>query len=91
MPTEAYIYDAIRTPRGRGKEDGALHGVAPVDLLAALFTALQQRTNLDTTQVDDVVLGCVTPIGEQGGDIARTAALYAGWDVDVPGMQINRF
>ena len=91
MPTEAYIYDAIRTPRGRGKEDGALHGVAPVDLLAALFTALQQRTNLDTAQVDDVVLGCVTPIGEQGGDIARTAALYAGWDVDVPGMQINRF
>ncbi len=91
MPTEAYIYDAIRTPRGRGKEDGGLHTVAPVDLLATLFTALQERTQLDTAQVDDVVLGCVTPIGEQGGDIARTAALYAGWNVDVPGMQINRF
>ena len=82
MPTEAYIYDAIRTPRGRGKEDGGLHTVAPVDLLATLFTALQERTQLDTAQVDDVVLGCVTPIGEQGGDIARTAALYAGWNVD---------
>ena len=91
MTREAYIYDAIRTPRGRGKEDGALHSVKPVDLLAALFHALQARTHLDTAQVDDIVLGCVTPIGEQGGNIARTAALYAGWHVDTPGMQINRF
>lgn len=89
--TEAYIYDAIRTPRGRGKEDGALHNVKPVDLLATLFRALQKRNHLDTAQIDDVVLGCVTPIGEQGGNIARTAALYAGWDLDTPGMQINRF
>ena len=91
MPAEAYIYDAIRTPRGRGKADGALHGSAPVDLLVTLFHALEQRTHLNTAQVDDIVLGCVTPIGEQGGNIARTAALYAGWDVDAPGMQLNRF
>uniref|UniRef100_A0A7C1FFC5 Acetyl-CoA C-acetyltransferase n=1 Tax=Caldilinea aerophila TaxID=133453 RepID=A0A7C1FFC5_9CHLR len=89
--TEAYIYDAIRTPRGRGKEDGALHGVKPVDLLATLFRALQERNHLDTAQINDIVLGCVTPIGEQGGNIARAAALYAGWDLDTPGMQINRF
>ena len=91
MPAQAYIYDAIRTPRGRGKADGALHAVAPVDLLVTLFHALAQRTHLNTAQVDDIVLGCVTPIGEQGGNIARTAALYAGWDVDAPGMQLNRF
>ncbi len=91
MTSEAYIYDAIRTPRGRGKADGALHDVAPIDLLATLFHALEQRTQLDTAQVDDIVLGCVTPIGEQGGNIARTAALYAGWHIDTPGMQINRF
>ncbi len=91
MTTEAFIFDAIRTPRGRGKQDGALHSVVAVDLLATLLRALQSRTHLDTAQIDDVVLGCVTPIGEQGGNIARTAALYAGWHVDVPGMQINRF
>jgi acetyl-CoA C-acetyltransferase len=88
---DAYIFDAIRTPRGRGKETGALHGVTPVNLLTTLFTELQQRHDLDTSQVDDVILGCVTPIGEQGADIARTAALYAGWRLDTPGMQINRF
>lgn len=91
MTTEAFIFDAIRTPRGRGKQDGALHSIVAVDLLATLLRALQSRTHLDTAQIDDVVLGCVTPIGEQGGNIARTAALYAGWHVDVPGMQINRF
>lgn len=91
MTTEAYIYDAIRTPRGRGKEDGALHSVAAVDLLAMLLRTLQERTHLDRAQVDDVVFGCVTPIGEQGGNIARTAALYAGWRLDTPGMQVNRF
>ncbi len=91
MTNEAYIYDAIRTPRGRGKDDGALHEVKPVDLLATLFTELQQRHDLDTSQVDDIMLGCVTPIGEQGADIARTAALYSGWHLDTPGMQINRF
>lgn len=91
MPNEAYIFDAIRTPRGRGKKSGSLYEVTPIDLVATLLTELQTRYDLDTSQVDDVALGCVTPIGEQGADIARTAALYAGWDVDTPGMQINRF
>ncbi len=91
MATEAYIYDALRTPRGRGKSNGALYEVAPVDLLATLLREMQQRHQLDTSEVDDVVIGCVTPLGDQGADIARTAVLYAGWDVDIPGMQINRF
>lgn len=91
MATEACVFDAVRTPRGKGKKDGALHEVQPVDLLKTLFRALRERNNLDTAQVDDVVLGCVTPVMEQGGNIARTAALHAGWDLDVPGMQINRF
>jgi acetyl-CoA C-acetyltransferase len=91
MTQEAYIFDALRTPRGKGKKNGTLHEVTPIDLVATLMRQMQQRHNLDTSQVDDIVLGCVTPIGEQGADIARTAALYAGWDVDTPGMQINRF
>ncbi len=91
MEREAYIFDALRTPRGRGKKSGSLYEVAPIELLATLFKELQERHNLDTSQVDDVVLGCVTPIGDQGADIARTAVLYADWDVDIPGMQINRF
>lgn len=91
MSAEAYIYDAIRTPRGKGRDTGALHGVKATELLVTLFTRLQQRHNLDTAQVDDVVLGCVTPVGEQGADIARTAVLAAGWDVNIAGMQINRF
>ena len=91
MTTDAYIFDAIRTPRGRGKESGALHPVKPLDLLATLFHAMQERQHFDTSQVDDVLLGCVTPIGEQGAVIARTAPLYAGWDVDIPGVQLNRF
>jgi acetyl-CoA C-acetyltransferase len=89
--SEAYIFDAIRTPRGKGKPDGSLHEVKPVSLLTGLMHELQRRTNLDTAQVEDVVLGCVTPIGDQGGDIAKTAALAAGWDWRVPGMQLNRF
>jgi acetyl-CoA C-acetyltransferase len=91
MPTEAYIFDAIRTPRGRGKASGALHPVPPLDLLKTLFDAMRERQALDTAQVDDVLLGCVTPIKEQGGNIARTAPLYAGWDLDLPGAQLNRF
>lgn len=91
MTTEAYIYDAVRTPRGRGKKDGALYEVKPVDVLANVFRALQQRNDLDTSQVDDVVLGCVTPIGDQGADIAKIGALYAGWDQKVAGVQLNRF
>ncbi|MBK9942090.1 MAG: acetyl-CoA C-acetyltransferase [Kouleothrix sp.] len=90
MP-EAYIFDAIRTPRGKGKPDGALHEVKPVTLLTGLLHELRQRHTLDTALVEDVVLGCVTPIGDQGGDIAKTAALAAGWDWRVAGMQINRF
>ncbi|MBP5970674.1 acetyl-CoA C-acetyltransferase [Pseudomonas iridis] len=89
--TQALIFDALRTPRGRGKADGALHSVKPVTLVAGLLTALQQRTALDTSQVDDVVLGCVTPIGDQGSDIAKTAVQVADWDVSVAGVQINRF
>jgi acetyl-CoA C-acetyltransferase len=91
MPTEAYVFDAIRTPRGRGKKSGALYEVTPIELVASLLIELQARCDLDTSQVDDIALGCVIPIGEQGADIARTAALYAGWHVDTPGMQINRF
>ncbi|CAM2069529.1 acetyl-CoA C-acetyltransferase [Sulfidibacter corallicola] len=89
--TEAYIYDAVRTPRGKGKKDGSLHEVKPIDLLTPLFGALRERNNLDTAKVEDVVLGCVTPIGEQGGNIARIAVLYAGWDQAVPGQTLNRF
>jgi acetyl-CoA C-acetyltransferase len=89
---EAYIYDAVRTPRGRGKKSGTLNEVRPIDLLAQLFRAISERNGyFDTTKVDDVVIGCVTPIGEQGGDIAKFAHMYAGWDQVVSGMQINRF
>ncbi len=91
MTQEAYIFDAIRTPRGKGRKSGALAGVPAVHLLTALFQQLQRRHTLDTSQIDDVLLGCVTPIGEQGADIARTAALLAGWATSVPGAQLNRF
>ncbi len=91
MPDEAYVFDAIRTPRGKGKASGSLNEVKPIALLSSLLKALQQRNQLDTAQVDDVVLGCVTPVGDQGGNIARTAVLEADWDVDVTGLQINRF
>ena len=89
--TQALIFDALRTPRGKGKADGALHSVKPVNLVAGLLNALQERSSLDTSQVDDVVLGCVTPIGDQGSDIAKTAVQVADWDVSVAGVQINRF
>jgi len=89
--TEAYIFDAVRTPRGKGKKDGALYSVKPVQLVAGLLNALQTRNDLDTSQVDDIVLGCVTPVGDQGADIAKTAALVADWDVCVAGVQLNRF
>jgi acetyl-CoA C-acetyltransferase len=89
--SDAYIYDAIRTPRGKGKKDGSLHSVKPISLLTGLMGELQSRHQLDTALVDDVVLGCVTPIGEQGADIAKIAALAAGWDWKVAGVQLNRF
>lgn len=89
--TEALIYDAVRTPRGKGKKDGALYSVKSVDLMAGLLREVQRRNQLDTAQVDDIVLGCVTPVGDQGADIAKTAALVADWDEQVAGVQINRF
>jgi acetyl-CoA C-acetyltransferase len=90
MP-DAFIYDAVRTPRGRGKPDGALHEVSSLSLAAAALTAIRKRNELDPTLVDDVVLGCVDPVGEAGGDIARAAALTAGYGDGVPGIQIQRF
>ena len=89
--TTAYIYDHVRTPRGKGKKDGRLHQATPVWLLSTLLRALQQRQNLDTALVDDVVLGCVTPVGEQGADIARTAVLDAEWAETVAGVTQSRF
>ena len=89
--TTAYIYDHVRTPRGKGKKDGRLHQATPVWLLSTLLRALQQRQKLDTALVDDVVLGCVTPVGEQGADIARTAVLDADWAQSVAGVTQNRF
>ena len=91
MVNTAYIYDAIRTPRGRGKADGSLHEVKPVVLGAGLLRELQRRYDLDTARVDDVVMGCVSPVGEQGGDVAKTIVQYAGWDISVPGVQVDRF
>ena len=90
MP-EAFIYDAVRTPRGRGKPDGSLHEVATVDLAVTALDALRRRTGLNPVHVEDVVLGCVDPVGEAGGDIARAAVLKAGFGKDTPGVQINRF
>ena len=89
--TEAYIYDAVRTPRGKGKKDGRLHQATPVWLLRTLLQALQQRHHLDTSLVDDVVLGCVTPVGEQGADIARTAVMDAEWAETAAGVTQSRF
>ncbi len=91
MATEAYIFDAVRTPRGRGKASGSLYGVKPVDLGAGVLRELQSRLDLDTSQVDDVVFGCVMPVGEQGADIAKTISMVAGWDERVAGVQLNRF
>ncbi|KAB1071038.1 acetyl-CoA C-acetyltransferase [Methylobacterium planeticum] len=90
MP-EAYIYDHVRTPRGRGKPDGSLHEVTALRLAEVALRALRERNGLDTRRVDDVVLGCVDPVGEAGGDIARAAALVADYGNHVPGVQINRF
>jgi len=90
MP-EAYIYDHVRTPRGRGKPDGSLHEVTALRLAEVALRALKDRNDLDTRRVDDVILGCVDPVGEAGGDIARAAALVADYGTHVPGVQINRF
>src|SRR5262245_6970959 len=89
--TEAFIYDAVRTPRGRGKSDGALHEVTALNLASQTLAAVKDRHDLDPVLVDDVVLGCVDPVGEAGGDMARVAAIMAGYGDEVPGIQINRF
>lgn len=92
MSTEAFIYDAVRTPRGKGKKDGSLHTIKPIDLVVGLMDALAERNGQGIKQLaDDVVLGCVTPVGDQGADIAKTAALAAGLADTVAGVQINRF
>ena len=88
---DAYIYDAVRTPRGRGKKDGALHEITALSLATQVLEALRDRNDLDTSKVDDVVLGCVSPVGEQGADIARTAVLAADYAETTAGVQINRF
>jgi len=90
MKNDAYIFDALRTPRGK-KKDGSLHELTPTDILAKLLKSLQQKHDLDTSQVDDVIMGCATPVGDQGANIAKAAVQYAGWDDDVPGVQVNRF
>ena len=89
--TEAYIYDHVRTPRGKGKSDGALHEITPIQLASQVLQAIRDRNHLDTRLVEDVILGCVVPVGEQGGNIARIAALNADFAQTVPGVQINRY
>jgi len=88
---DAYIFDAVRTPRGKGKKDGSLHEITALSLASQVLEALRDRNNLDTSKVDDVILGCVAPVGEQGSDIARTAVLTADYAESVAGVQINRF
>ena len=89
--TEAYIYDAVRTPRGKGRKDGKLHEITPIQLATQVLQAVRDRTGIDTADVDDVVLGCVSPVGEQGSDIARVAVLNADYAETTAGVQINRF
>ncbi|MEK6625630.1 MAG: acetyl-CoA C-acetyltransferase [Bdellovibrionota bacterium] len=89
--TDAYIYDTARTPRGKGKSTGALHIARPIHLLKTVLEALSNRNHLDTNLVEDVIMGCVTPVAEQGGNIAKAAAMYAGYSEKVPGMTLNRF
>ena len=91
MSNSAFIYDAVRTPRAKGKMGSPLSQVKPVDLLAGLLNGLRDRHNLDTALVDDVVMGCVMPVGEQGACVAKTAAMKAGWDESVAGVQLDRF
>ena len=88
---DAYIYDHVRSPRGRGRSNGSLHEVTPVELLTQVLEAIRDRNELDTSRLDDVVMGCVSPVGEQGACIARTAVLNADYAENVPGKQLNRF
>jgi acetyl-CoA C-acetyltransferase len=91
MPIDAFIYDAIRTPRGKGKAGGSLHEVKPIRLVTGLLEALKERNDLDTSRVDDVVMGCVSPLGEQGSVIPKIALLMSSWDQSVAGVQLSRF
>jgi acetyl-CoA C-acetyltransferase len=89
--TEAFIFDAVRTPRGKGRASGALHSVTPIQLAVTVLQAVRERNALDTGLIDDIILGCVEPVGEQGADIARVAALTAGYAESVAGVQVHRF
>ena len=89
--TEAYIYDAIRTPRGRGRKDGSLHEITPIQLATQQLEAIRDRNDIDTANIDDVIMGCVAPVGEQGSNVARVAAINAGYAETTAGFQINRF
>lgn len=91
MGLDVYLYDAVRTPRGKGKRDGSLHQTRPIELLKTVFLGLKDRNNLDTKNVDDCMMGCVTPVGEQGGNICKAGLLYAGYAESVPGYTLNRF
>ncbi len=89
--TDAFIYDVVRTPRGKGKTGGALYGTKPIKLLTTVLEAIRERNNIVTRDINDLFVGCVTPIHDQGGNIAKAALLDAGWDKTVPGMQLNRY
>jgi len=89
--TECFVYDTVRTPRGKGRKDGALHEVTALELGSQVLRNIRDRNNLDTSKVDDVIFGCVDPVGEQGSNIARIAVLNADYDESVAGVQINRF
>ena len=89
--TDAYIYDHVRSPRGRGRSNGSLHEVTPIDLASQVLRSLRDRNELDTSNVDDVIFGCTAPVGEQGSVIARSAVLNADYEQGVPGKQLNRF
>ena len=91
MKLDAYVYDAIRTPRGAGTDSGSLRSIKPIELLAQLYAALEKRTGIDPALVGDILLGCNTAFGDQGADIAKVSALYAGWPAEIPGATVNRF
>ena len=88
---QTFIYDAIRTPRGRAKPEGGLADISPLKLLSILYKEIQRRNQLDPIWVEDVILGCVSQVNEQGGNIAKASLMYAGWPDSVPGMSVNRF
>ena len=91
MTPNAFIFDHVRTPRGKGRSDGALHEITPLQLAAQMLVAIRDRNAVDSALIEDVILGCTTPYSEQGADIARTAALVAGYGQHVPGIQIDRY